>query len=310
MSRARIVLVTLLALAAAAPFLPAWARFLLTVVLAKGMVVAGLMLLYRAGLMSFGQGLYFCLGAYTAGTLAQFAHITDGLLLVAAAMIVSGGIGAILGILMAKYRGIFFGLLSMAFSMILYGLLVKSSALGSTDGFTLPVPTLLGLALPSGVGQYVPYGIALVAAGITVIALGKYLESPLGRLGPAIRDNEIRVEYLGASVREAIHVEYVVAAALAGIGGGITAMTVGHIDPEMAYWTTSGEFVFVTVLSGGGSVVAPFLGALVFEAIRSFAYQYSPNTWQMVVGGSMLMVIVFLPAGLWSLFQRRRAAGG
>jgi ABC-type branched-subunit amino acid transport system permease subunit len=309
-SRTRIVLFTLLALAVTAPILPAWARFLLTVVLAKGLVVAGLMLMYRAGLMSFGQGLYYCLGAYTAGTLAQFLHVTDGLLLATAAMVVSAGIGALLGLLMAKYRGIFFGLLSMAFSMILYGLLVKSSPLGSTDGFTLPVPTLLGLGLPTAVGQYIPYGIGLVAAGIAVIALGRYLESPLGRLGPAIRDNEIRVEYLGASVREAIHIEYVVAAALAGAGGGITAMTVGHIDPEMAYWTTSGEFVFVTVLSGAGSVVAPFVGALVFEAIRSFAYQYSPNTWQMVVGGSMLLVIVFLPAGLWSLFRRKRAAGG
>ena len=66
---------------------------------------------------------------------------------------------------------------------------------------------------------------------------------------------------MGASVRNVIHVNYVISAALAGIGGALAAITVGHIDPEMAYWTTSGEFVFVAILSGTGSVLAPFLGA-------------------------------------------------
>jgi len=61
---------------------------------------------------------------------------------------------------------------------------------------------------------------------------------------PAIKDNEIRVEYMGASVRYAIHVNYVIAATLAGGAGRSSRRTVGHIDPEMAYWTTSGEFVF------------------------------------------------------------------
>ena len=87
-----------------------------------------------------------------------------------------------------------------------------------------------------------------------------------------------------------------------------TAASVGHIDPEMSYWTTSGEFVFVAILAGTGSVLAPFLGAFIFETIRSFAYEYSPNTWQMVLGGSLLVVIVFLPNGLWSLFRGRKAA--
>ncbi|HXP47729.1 MAG TPA: hypothetical protein VN810_10665, partial [Terriglobales bacterium] len=122
-------------------------------------------------------------------------------------------------------------------------------------------------------------------------------------------DNEIRVEYMGASVRHAIHVKYVIAGALAGLGGALTAMTVGHIDPDLAYWTTSGEFIFVAILSGTGSVIAPFLGAFVFEIIRTYAYQYSPNTWQLVVGSALLIVIVFLPAGLWSVFGHLRRRG-
>jgi branched-chain amino acid transport system permease protein len=83
---------------------------------------------------------------------------------------------------------------------------------------------------------------------------------------------------------------------------------VGHIDPEMAYWTTSGEFVFIAILAGTGSVAAPFLGALIYQSIYSAAYDLSPNTWQMVVGTSLLLVIVFLPNGLWSVFTRWKKA--
>ena len=146
--------------------------------------------------------------------------------------------------------------------------------------------------------------VALVAAG----AMYRYFGTPRGRWSPAIRDNEIRVEYMGASVRNAIHVKYVIAGALGGLGGALAALTVGHIDPEMAYWTTSGEFVFVTILSGTGSVLAPFLGSLLFEVVRSAAYQYSPNTWQMALGIVMLIVIVALPGGLWSVFGGHRRA--
>jgi branched-chain amino acid transport system permease protein len=144
---------------------------------------------------------------------------------------------------------------------------------------------------------------ALAAAFLT----HRFLKTPLGGLGPAIKDNEIRVEYMGASVRYAIHVNYVIAAALAGAGGALAASTVGHIDPEMSYWTTSGEFVFIAILSGTGSVIAPFLGALIFGAIHSVAYDLSPNTWQMSMGLALLAAIVFLPDGLWSLFRRRSA---
>ena len=68
----------------------------------------------------------------------------------------------------------------------------------------------------------------------------------------------------------------------------------------------AGEFVFVAILAGTGSVAAPFVGALVFELVRTYALQYAPNFWQMLLGGTLLMVILFLPGGLWSIFRLRR----
>jgi branched-chain amino acid transport system permease protein len=298
----------LAAIVAGGLVLPQWALFILTLAFAVGLVVLGLMLLLRAGLVSFGQALFYCTGAYTAGGLGRAFGVSDLLVQMIAGAAAAALVAFVLGFLLARYRGIFFGLLSLALSMILYGLIVKSEALGSTDGFNIVPPTLFGVHPSAAWLRYtVLVAAALVALGSTYL-VHRYLQTPLGRLGPAIKDNEIRVEYMGASVRYAIHVNYVIAATLAGAGGALAATTVGHIDPEMAYWTTSGEFVFITILAGTGSVAAPFLGALIFGAIHTVAYDLSPNTWQMSMGAALLLVIVFLPEGLWSLFARRRSA--
>ena len=303
----RTLVLILAAILAAGPFAPQWTVFLLTVALAKGLVVLGLMILLRCGLVSFGQALYYCIGAYAAGMLGRLFQISGVFTLMLAGMVASGVAGLVFGFLLARYRSIFFGLLSLAISMILYGLLVKTEALGSSDGFNLLPSTLFGVRPADAWVRYMVLAVAAVVAFVASLLVHRYLKTPLGRLAPAIKDNEIRVEYMGASARHAIHVKYVIAAALAGLGGALAATTVGHIDPEMAYWTTSGEFIFITILAGTGNVIAPFLGALIFGIIQSVAFDISPNTWQMVLGGSLLVVIVFLPNGLWSLFTRRKA---
>jgi branched-chain amino acid transport system permease protein len=297
------------ALLLAAPWLPSWLMFLLTVAFAKGLVVLGLVVMMRAGLVSFGQGLYYGLGAYAAGLAANFLGITDAVALVAIGGVVAAAAGYALGFVMARYREIFFAMLSLALSMILYGILVRSAALGSTDGFNLPPPSFLGLAVDGQTGRLIVYALTVTMAVGAAMALHRFVNSPAGVTGEAILTNEIRVEYLGTSVTAVLHLTYVIGATTAGLGGALIAITAGHIDPDLAYWTTSGELVFVAILSGIGHVAAPLLGMVVFEAIRSFAFQYSPYTWQMVVGLSMLAVILFLPAGLWSLFARRRAGG-
>lgn len=292
-------------LLAAMPFMPQSLMFLITLALAKGLVVLGLVLLMRSGLVSFGQGLYYCLGAYAAALLDHAAGIRDAALMLAAALAVPVVFALVLGLLLASYRGIFFAMLSLAFSMILFGLLIKTTALGSSDGFNVATRSVLGVAIPGGYNGHVFLAMTVLVALAAGGALHRYLNSHLGRLAAAIRDNELRVEYLGASVRNVVHLNYVIAAALAGAGGGLTALAVGHIDPDMAYWTTSGEFVFVAVLSGTGNVLAPFFGSAIFEAIRTLANQYAPNVWQMTLGFAMLAIIMFLPDGLWSLFRRR-----
>ncbi len=291
--------------------LPAWVQSLLVLALGKGLVVLGLVLLMRTGLVSFGQGLYFCLGAYAAVSVGKIFKLDNSILMSDALVMplfgaaVAGVVALVLGFLLARYRAIFFAMLSLAFSMILYGLLIKIPALGSSDGFNISFKTVAGVAIAPAAQLYTLYAVAVVLVFFAALALHQYLRSHLGRLAEAVRDNELRVEYMGSSVRYVVHVNYVIAAVLAGLGGGLVGLSIGHVDPDLAYWTTSGEFVFVAVLGGTGSVAAPIIASLLFEAIKSAAYQYTPYTWQMVLGISLLLVIMFLPAGLWSVFQRR-----
>jgi ABC-type branched-subunit amino acid transport system permease subunit len=301
-------LVALAALLAVALLAPQWLVFMAMLVLAKGVVVLGLLVLMRCGLVSFGQGLYFGIGAYAAALMSHHLHIADAAAMLAAGAMAAGFTAALLGLLLAKYREIFFAMLSLAVSMILYGLLVKSAALGSTDGFNLHARSFLGVALAAGAERRVFLAAGAVLAIVAALLTHRLLGGHWGRLSTAVRDNELRVSYLGASPYRVVYVNYLIAGTLAGLGGALVALAVGHVDPETAYWTTSGEFVFIAILGGTQSIAAPFLAAAIFEALRTIASQYAPNVWQMSLGLGMLVIIMFLPAGLWSLARRRRAA--
>jgi ABC-type branched-subunit amino acid transport system permease subunit len=280
---------------------PDWIQFFMQVSMASGLVALGVMIQARAGLVSFGQGLYFCIGGYAAGMAGHFWGISDAFLLLLFGFLSALLLAALIGILLSRYREIFFAMLSLALSMILYGILVKAEVLGSTDGFNLPKTTFLGWAPEGAVWSKAVYVFTCVPTIIIAMLLHRYLRSPMGFVGEAIRENELRVEYLGTSAKRAVHINYVIAAAVSGIGGVLAAMAVGHVDPEMTYWTTSGQFVFVVLLSGTGNIVAPLIGTFLLEILRIYAVEISPNTWQMILGSVMLIIIIFLPKGLWSL---------
>lgn len=297
-----------LVLVSIAWLIPAWLGFLLTLAFAKALVVLGVVIQMRAGLVSFGQALFYCVGGYGVGLAARHWGLGDGLAQLAVGIAAATLLALVTGLLLTRYREIFFAMMTLALSMILYGVLVKSSALGSTDGFNVTPPSFLGWVPEPAARKRTLYLLTVLLSVGSGIALHRFLVSGHGRTTEAVRENEIRVEYLGVSPRAVHFVNYVVAAAVSALGGGLTAMAVGHIDPDMAFWTTSGEFVFIAILGGTGHVVAPFVGAVVFSLVRSFAIQVAPHLWQMTLGIVLLALILFLPTGLWSLVQRRKPA--
>lgn len=294
------------ALAAAGLFLPAWFVSLATIAFANALVVLGLVVLWRAGLVSFGQALYYAIGAYAVALMARVLQVSDVFLLVAVAGACAGLVSFVVGFLLARYREIFFAMLSLALSMIFYGILVKTETLGSTDGFNVPPPSFLGYR-PQGAALGLSlYWLVLGISACAALLLHGYFRSLAGSLAVPIRDNEIRIEFLGLSVTGLIHTKVVIAGVLGGAGGALAALSVGHVDPNMSYWTTSGGFVFITILAGAGSIAAAFVGSLLFELVRSIAVAVMPGAWQLILGVALLVTILFLPEGLGSLFERLR----
>jgi branched-chain amino acid transport system permease protein len=288
------------------PVLPVWIVSLAIVALANALVILGLMILWRAGLVPFGQALFYAIGGYAVALITHYTSLREVLLLLALAALLSGLAAFITGFLLARYREIFFAMLSLAMSMILYGVLVKTGTLGSTDGFHVEQPTYLGYAPQNTMRLLLMFWLVLACCALAALLVSLYLRSVAGALAVPVRDSEIRLEFLGVSVNRLIHLNLVIAGTLAGIGGALAAFAIEHVDPDMAYWTTSGGFVFVTILAGSRFVAAAFLGSLLFELLRSIAYDIFPGTWQMFLGSTLLLIILFLPEGVGSLFQRVR----
>lgn len=291
----------------AAFLMPGWLLNQAIFAFARGLAVLGLVIMWRAGLVSLGGALYFGLGAYAVALLQRQAGISDAALLIACAAGISGIAGFVLGFLLKRYRGIFFAMMNLALSMIAYGAAVKNRALGSTDGFGVALPTFFGTQFAEPHQAKLALFVMLVVAGSAAAWLAQaYLRSTLGWMATGIRDNEIRIEYLGYSAERAIHVKYTISAVLGGMGGGFLALGLGQVDPDsMLNWVASGELLFVMILAGPGNVAAPFLASLFFELLRTYALELAPRAWQFIVGATLVLLIFFAPNGLLSLFRRR-----
>lgn len=281
-----------------------WLRFVLTVALAKGLAALGLMLLLRAGQVSFGHGLFVAASAYSVAFLAP--RVPEMLLLLPLSLLVAGLLGLAVGAFVVRYRDIFFGMLNLALSMVFYSLLDKFyDVTRGSDGLRVPPTALFGQALSGEARGWAVFGFALALALAFAALCRVYLGSPMGQALAGIKTREDRLAFMGVPSRLVLLFAYAASAVMAGAGGFVTALATGQVTPALAYWTSSGELIFITILGGTGSVFGPFLGALAYELTRVYAAATLAGAWQMVLGGMMLVVILFAPGGLLQIASLR-----
>jgi ABC-type branched-subunit amino acid transport system permease subunit len=281
-----------------ASFIPNWIRFLGQLAASTALASVGVMILLRAGLLSFGQSLFYFIGGYIVALLGKYGGVTDAFAVVVAAAAGAGLVAVALGFLLATYRGIFFSMLTLAVSMVMFGVATKVRLFGGSDGLNIGLMSYFGYR-PRGVdAQWTGFVFCVWIWTAFGIATHVFLRSRFGRLIGAVADNEIRVEYLGFSVHRIVWVAYGIAGVLAGAGGALAGLSARHVDPQFAYWTTAGDFIFVVLLSGQASVLSPAFGAFLLEMLRSYASAWFPDQWQSVFGAMMLAIVLFLPAGL------------
>lgn len=307
-----ILLILLLAVLAAVPAFAASSQTFLAIVFAKSLAVLGLLLLLQAGQVSFGHGMFFATGAYTVAFLGRSLGGGDIALLLAASAVSSVVLGLLVGLFVVRYRYIFFGMLNLAFSMVLYSILEKFFHLtGGSDGLRIRRPSAFGFAFDRAQFDTLIYYLTLVLAFGAAYLVWRYLRSPLGQALKAIKSNETRLEYIGLSARFVMLVGYVISALLCGIGGACLGIIQGIATPEYSYWTRSAEFVFIAILGGVGHVAGALTGTFVYEAVRTYAAAFVADSWQMILGFVLLAIILKAPTGIVGLVQaiagRRKA---
>jgi branched-chain amino acid transport system permease protein len=281
-----------------------------------GIALLGFNLLFgSAGLLSFGHALFLGIGAYTVAALtSKFGVLNFEILLVAAALI-SGLIALVIGMLCVRYTRIFFGMLTLAFGMLFHSFLFKFySVTGGDQGMRVLKPLLFGVEWRGGKTVFLTgpfYYYVLVLFALLGLAMWRITQSPFGLHLRAIRENAGKAAYLGVEIFRMRLAAFVISAVYGGIGGTILAVTTGLADPELAYWTHSGNLVFMAVLGGSGNFAGPAIGALVFVVLQDFVMSIT-QYWRFVMGGVLVLLVVFMPQGLSGavgLLANRRNGG-
>ena len=313
MSGRLIVVAAAVAVAGASLVMPTYHALLMLSFMAYGITLLGLNLLFGyTGLVSFGHALFVALGAYTAAFLTTHAGILHLEAILAAAAVASGVVAVPVGLLCVRYVKIYFGMLTLAFGMVFYTFLLKFYRItGGDEGMPVRRPTLLGYDFAHLskteylVGPYYLYTFAVLV--VAAIVMWRIVGSPFGLCLRTIRDNPLKAQALGIGVTRHRWYAFVISAVYASVGGALLGPPTGNVDPMLAYWTQSGNLVFMTLLGGFASFFGPLLGAFVFIYLQDFVMSIVPY-WRLVFGAILAAVVIVAPGGLMGVVASRRRA--
>jgi len=283
-----------------------------TVLLTYGLIMAiaalGFnLLLGYTGLLSFGHSAFFGGGAYTVAFMVKYLKIASMELFLAGSVLASAILSTLFGFVCVRYTRIFFGILTLALSQVLWSLAFKFFwVTGGTDGLRVPTPTLVGMA-PSDdkmdflAHRYYYYVLAVFA--LCVFLMWVIVHSPFGKALQAIRDNETRAEFIGIRIRRYRLIAFVISGIFTGVAGALWAPLNGLASPDVLVWTFSGEIVFMTVLGGFRTFVGPIVGAIAFTYLKTYAVGFTVY-WQLLLGTVLVVLVLVLPTGIMGAIER------
>jgi len=264
------------------------------------------LLLGYTGLLSFGQSTFFGSAAYVAGWLLKHYGIN-----VFFALGIGIGIGAlsalVVGYLCVQRSGLYFIMLTFALNQLFYFVAYQwTSVTGGEDGMQgVPRPEFLGLDFKDPLVYYVFVSILFLAS---LWLMKRVVESPLGRVLQAIRENEVRAEAVGYHVPRFKLLAFVVGGAFSGLAGVLYAMLFGIVPLEAISFVFSGNVVFATLIGGSGSLYGPIIGSVVFIWLsESMSVVWA--RWPLLLGVAFVIVVLFLRGGVveaWSRFWQWR----
>lgn len=262
-----------------------------------------------AGMLSFGHAAFFAFGAYGA-TFAVLYLLPSPWLALLMAMLAGLVLAVVVGFFAVRVVSHSFVIITITFSLVLFLLAHSQKEItGGDDGLTFPPLALFGGAAPLS-APLVAYYTALGLCLLVYWALDRLTRSPLGLAFFAVRENERRAMLVGYEVRHYKWLAFVISGALAGLAGGLYAITHAQVTAQLFDIAVSVDPVIWTLIGGAGTVLGPVIGAalvLVFTNALSGWMVYT----QIPVGLLLILIVVFFPRGLigiWRTWQERRAA--
>lgn len=264
------------------------------------------LLLGYTGLLSFGHSAYFGLGAYSAAFMVRYFGVGSMEAYLLVGLLVTGLVTAAFGYICVRHTRIFFAILALALSQVLWTLAYKFFwVTGGTDGIRVPFGNLTlvgGLIDFKGRGAYQAfvksyYYYVLVLFCLCTVLMWVIVHSPFGKALQAIRDNETRAQFLGIRIRRYRWFAFLISGLFTGLAGVLWVPLNGLVTPDILYWPFSGEIVFMTVLGGFRSFTGPIVGAIMFNYLKAYAVA-STQYWQFLLGFVLLMLVLVLPTGL------------
>jgi ABC-type branched-subunit amino acid transport system ATPase component/ABC-type branched-subunit amino acid transport system permease subunit len=259
------------------------------------------------GLVSFGHSAFFGLGGYAAG-LVQI-HFTKGMIVPLLAGVAAATMaGAVIGFLLMRKRGVYFSLLTLAFTQMFFYLVYgATSVTGGENGLggieRFPVGTgALRLDLADA---RVYYYVTAVLAAVAIWLLWRVVHSPFGRVLQAIRENEQRAVFVGYDVRRYKLTAFVISCAFSGLAGALYTFLLNFAYPESLHVTVAGEIVAMTLVGGMRSFIGPAIGAAVFVFMRDTLSSLTEN-WLIYFGLIFIAFVMFSPNGIVGVWERLR----
>ncbi|MGY4459295.1 branched-chain amino acid ABC transporter permease [Bradyrhizobium sp. LB13.1] len=255
--------------------------------------------------------MFFGLGAYSFGLIMQKLSVPIPVAFVAT-LAITAVIAAVIGAICVRLKDIYFAFVTLAFQMLIHSTILSwASFTGGDQGLRggIPRPAFLGINLANHVHLYVA-SCALLILGL--LAMRQIAQSPFGYTLRMIRDNAARASFLGIDVWRAKLTVFVLAALFAAMGGMVMALFVSGAYPEFAYWTISGEGIFINMLGGVSTFLGPMVGTVLLLLLNDTVTRFTEYH-GIVLGVVILFFALGLRKGLLDFvaewFSYRRNAG-
>jgi branched-chain amino acid transport system permease protein len=302
-SRKIVALVIILAFAAVPPiakiidqpyYLTLFARILVYAICALSVNL----LLGFAGLVSFGHAMFLGIGAYAVG-IAEYHGIESGFLQWPLGIAAAALAGLVVGAISVRLAGLYFIMITLAFGQLFYFVASGLTQYGGDDGMTIDARSNFGRYLNLGNATTLYYAIFVLLL-LCLLFLHKFSHSRLGMIIAGIRSDESRMLALGFPTYRYKLLVFVLSAAMCSISGLLLANLTDFVTAQYMTWQRSGEILVMAIFGGMTSLFGPVVGAIALLLFEEVFSMYTDH-WAIVLGPVLVLVVIYMPHGLWGL---------